>query len=76
MLVLTRQVEQEIVIGDTIRIKVLSVTGNQVRLGIEAPADVTVLRRELCDEVCRENEHAAEVSPQAFAELLTRRGPL
>lgn len=76
MLVLTRQTEQEIVIGDTIRIKVLSVTGNQVRLGIEAPADVAILRRELYDEVSRENENAAEVSAQAFAELLTRRGRL
>lgn len=73
MLVLTRQIEQEIVIGDTIRIKVLGLTGNQVRLGIEAPAEVTILRRELCDEVSRENQNAAEVSPQAFAELLTRR---
>ena len=73
MLVLTRQIEQEIVLGDKIRIKVLSVTGNQVRLGIEAPADVTILRRELYDEVCRENQNAADVSAQAFAELLNRR---
>jgi carbon storage regulator len=73
MLVLTRQIEQEIVIGDTIRIKVLGITGNQVRLGIEAPAEVAILRRELCDEVSRENQNAAEVSSQAFAELLTRR---
>jgi carbon storage regulator len=47
MLVLSRKVNERILIGDSIRITITSVRGNQVRLGIEAPPDVTVLREEL-----------------------------
>ena len=50
MLVLTRRVSEKIVIGDNITVTVLSVRGGQVRLGIDAPACVPVLRRELEDE--------------------------
>ena len=52
MLVLSRKAEQEIVIGDC-RIKVLSIQGGRVRLGIEAPANVPVHRTEVLDlELC------------------------
>jgi carbon storage regulator len=47
MLVLTRRIGEEIVVAGNIRIKVLVLKGNQVRLGIEAPASVTVVREEL-----------------------------
>lgn len=47
MLVLTRKLNERIVIGDQIRITVVGVRGNHVRLGIEAPPEVTVLRAEL-----------------------------
>lgn len=47
MLVLTRRVGEEIVIDGDIRVTVLEVRGNQVRLGIVAPQDVRVLRQEL-----------------------------
>lgn len=47
MLVLTRKTDQEIVIGDNIRITVLKSRGNTVRLGISAPRDVSVMRGEL-----------------------------
>jgi|SRR5579884_219180 len=47
MLVLTRKEGQEIVLAETIRLTVLSIRGNHVRLGIAAPADVPVLRNEL-----------------------------
>ena len=47
MLVLSRKLNQEILIGDNIRITVLKVKGNTVRLGIDAPRDVHVLRGEL-----------------------------
>ena len=47
MLVLTRKIQQQIQIGDNIRITVLQVKGNSVRLGIEAPRDVRVMRCEL-----------------------------
>lgn len=47
MLVLSRKQQQEIVIGEEIRVTVLQVKGNTVRLGIEAPRDIRVMRGEL-----------------------------
>ena len=47
MLVLTRKLNERIVIGDNIRITVVGIRGNHVRLGIEAPPEVTILRDEL-----------------------------
>ena len=47
MLVLSRKCNETIVIGDNIHIKVVGISGNQVRLGIEAPSDIRVMREEL-----------------------------
>ncbi len=47
MLVLTRKVEQGIVIGDNIYVRILSVERDRVKLGIEAPKDIPILREEL-----------------------------
>lgn len=49
MLILTRRPGESIQVGDEIEISVLEIRGNQVRLGIKAPADVLVLRSELAD---------------------------
>ena len=49
MLVLTRKINERILIGDNIRVTVVAVRGNQVRVGIEAPNDVRIFREELCD---------------------------
>ncbi len=49
MLVLTRKTNQSIMIGDDIEITVLSVSGDKVRIGIEAPRDISVFRREVID---------------------------
>ena len=57
MLVLTRGLKQQIVIGDQrITVTVLEVKGGRVRLGIDAPADVTVRRKELLEpkQECKE----------------------
>ncbi len=51
MLVLTRKPNQAIVIGDDIRVVVVSVDRDQVRLGIEAPREVTVHRAEVYEEI-------------------------
>lgn len=50
MLVLSRKAMQSVVIGQDIKITVVRVEGNQVRIGIEAPHDVRILRGELLDE--------------------------
>lgn len=47
MLVLSRKLGEEVIIGGNIRIKVLAVQGNQVRLGFTAPEDVSIFRQEL-----------------------------
>lgn len=59
MLVLTRKVNEEILIGDNIRIKVVDIGAGRIRLGISAPRDVMVLR----DEVIRDFDLPAPQAP-------------
>lgn len=49
MLILSRGIDESIVIGDAVRITVLSLKGGQVRIGIDAPDSVKILRGELVD---------------------------
>ncbi len=58
MLILTRRVSEEVMIGDDIKIKILGVKGNQVRIGIEAPKDVAVHREEIYQRILAENSIA------------------
>ena len=55
MLVLSRQCDQTIVIGDNIEITVVSIRGDKVRLGINAPREITVHRKEVYDAIQKEN---------------------
>lgn len=66
MLVLTRKANQSIMIGDSIEVSVLSVMGEKVRLGIQAPRDVPVFRREVFVEIQAQNVEAAESSKDAL----------
>ena len=54
MLVLSRQRDETIMIGDQIRITIVEVRGDKVRIGIEAPKDVSVHRQEVYDAIKRE----------------------
>lgn len=54
MLILTRRINESIMIGDSIHIKVLGTGGNQVRLGILAPSDISVHRQEIYEKIQRE----------------------
>jgi carbon storage regulator len=47
MLVLSREIGEQVVLGDDIRVKVVAINGNRVRLGLEAPAGVIIRREEL-----------------------------
>lgn len=47
MLILTRRIGENLCIGDAIEVRVLGIKGNQVRIGIDAPSDVAVMRQEL-----------------------------
>ncbi|NSW54851.1 MAG: carbon storage regulator [Armatimonadetes bacterium] len=62
MLVLTRNVEQDIQIGRDIRIRILSVNGRQVQIGIDAPREITIYRGELLDAVREQNAAAASAA--------------
>lgn len=53
MLVLSRKLEEQIVIGDRITITVLAVRGNRVKLGIHCPADIPVHRKEVAESIHR-----------------------
>ena len=64
MLVLTRKLHQSIVIGDGIEVVVLEVRGEQVRLGIKAPKNVAVHRKEIYDQIQQENLSASETRPE------------
>jgi carbon storage regulator len=70
MLVLTRKVDEKIRIGEDIEITVVAVSGNVVRLGIDAPRSVTVLRSEIYEEVQNQNREALLVQDQqSFSEM-------
>lgn len=59
MLVLTRRVDESIIIGDDIKVIVVDVRGDQVKLGIEAPREISVHREEIYKEIQEENRRAA-----------------
>ncbi len=74
MLVLTRKAQQSLVIDGRIVVTVLEVDGDRVKVGIEAPRDVSVLRQELCEAVREENMQAILTSNTQFQQLLKALG--
>jgi carbon storage regulator len=71
-LILTRKSGEGIRIGDSITLKVIEIRGNQVRIGVEAPRNVSVHREEIYDQIREENRLAAlssPTSPELLAEL-------
>lgn len=56
MLILTRRIGESLMIGDQITITVLNIKGNQVRLGIDAPKDVSVHREEVYQRIQEEKQ--------------------
>lgn len=72
MLVLTRKVNQSIVIGDEIEVVVLEVRGEQVRVGVRAPKSITVHRKEVYEQIRQENLNAASASADDLSNLQTR----
>lgn len=69
MLVLSRQRDETIMIGDEVEITVVDIRGDKVRLGITAPARIAVHRKEVYDAIRAENEQAARVADPDLARL-------
>ena len=69
MLILTRKSGESIMIGDTIEVQVVELKGDQVKLGISAPANVKLYRKEVYDAIQKENTEAAKSSIAALPSL-------
>ena len=61
MLVLSRHRDESIMIGDDVKITVVDIRGDKVRLGIDAPQSIPVHRQEVYDAIKRENQKASEL---------------
>jgi len=72
MLILSRTPRETIVIGGRIRVTVLSVKGNQVRIGIEAPKTIEVHREEIYDRIERERTEAKEEDSDSCSPTFSR----
>lgn len=67
MLVLSRKINQSIVIGDNIEIMLVDIRGDQIKLGINAPKNVKIFRKEVYEEIENQN---LEASKEATADKL------
>jgi len=72
MLVLSRKLDESILIGDDIVIKVIAIENGSVKLGIEAPKDVAILRSELIEEVTAINKASAKEHNRADLDSLSQ----
>lgn len=62
MLVLSRKKGQSIMVGSDIEISIVDIQGDQIRLGIDAPKSVAIHRKEVFEEIIKENKQAASVA--------------
>ena len=69
MLVLSRKKNESIVIDEHIVITIVEIRGDKVRLGINAPKEISVHRKEVYDAIRRENRAAAQVKPEDLSGL-------
>ena len=74
MLVLTRKSNQSIMIGDDIEVSVLSIMGEKVRIGIQAPRDIPVFRKEVYLEIQQERVASGTETREQVDEALHKLG--
>ena len=72
MLVIRRRARESLLIGDEIEVEVLEVESTQVKLGIRAPREILVLRREVYLTRAANRAAASDVSPERVAKLMER----
>lgn len=73
MLVVTRKYGQKIIIGDNIELTILDIKGDQVRIGINAPKNIPILRQEVYEEITRTNKEAAVAHSDGAIQQLTKK---
>jgi len=64
MLILTRRPGESLYLGDNIKLKILSVQGKQIKIGLEVPEDMTVYREEVYLKIKEQNKQALEINQQ------------
>ena len=69
MLVLSRHRDETIMIGDDIELTVVDIRGDKVRIGVKAPSNIPVHRKEVYEAIRRENEGAAEFNKDDLKEV-------
>jgi len=69
MLVLSRKVGESVIIQNNIKITVLEISGNQIKLGFEAPADVLIFRQEVYERVADENKNASTIDRKSLSDF-------
>jgi carbon storage regulator len=69
MLILSRRVNERILIGDAIEIFVVDIKGDQVKIGFKAPREVKVYRPEVLQEIQQQNIEAARAAPEELPEI-------
>ena len=69
MLILSRKLNESIIIGDDIELSVVDIKGDQVKIGINAPKNVKVFRKEVYDAIQEENRAAARSSADTIPSL-------
>jgi carbon storage regulator len=74
MLVLTRKSNQSIMIGDDVEVSVLSVMGEKVRIGIQAPQEIPVFRKEIYLEIHREEGGVEDAAPGEVPDAVQKLG--
>ena len=70
MLVLSRQRDETIMIGDDVEITIVDIRGDKVRLGINAPRHIQVHRKEVYDAIKRENLQASKIDPKDVSDVI------
>lgn len=72
MLILSRKLNEEIIISDNIAIKILAIENDKVKIGIDAPKSVKVYRKEIIDDIKSTNAESIESSTQLLEELANK----
>jgi carbon storage regulator len=86
MLILTRRINESIMINDNVKVTLLSVKGNQMRVGIEAPKHVTVHREEIFQKIKKKKTHQSknhavgnarhQVKPNQVKPIVLKKAPI